>query len=267
MKKRTFISVLLFNLTLILLCSTALASATVTINLPADKSFFIVGDTCNISATVTGDVPNSVSVYCPETSMAVTKGLTRDATITNLYKGSFTISSSQKYSAVQVGNDYVGFKRYKVDAVVGSSHYAGFRNYAVTYADSLTEYTNEAAITRSSFIKPYSANYNCLAFTCGNYSQWIDLTIDYSKFDQYLTKTGNYTQRPGSIIYSRSCAETEFPDAVYFSGYHFATVTSWDSSGKPAYMQSKWGGWEVIRTSGSNPFKLDYGSPVRWWVK
>lgn len=79
----------------------------------------------------------------------------------------------------------------------------------------------------------------------------------------------NYGSRPGTTYSNASISVIQFAKVIAYGDStgikHFAKVTSWDSSGNPLTVQSKWGFWEIVRSSSTNPFSYTYGTPQAYF--
>jgi len=114
--------------------------------------------------------------------------------------------------------------------------------------------------------------YNCLAYSVGIKSYWIDDTHNKGPINteeevtKFMLKQGNYAGRGGDKL--TSCKATDFPSVIYYKGgvhgYHFAKVVSYSSDGTPKEIISKWAGWEVVKSSVD--FTSDsYGKPTLYF--
>jgi len=52
---------------------------------------------------------------------------------------------------------------------------------------------------------------------------------------------------------------------IFYNGGHVARVSTYNSSGTPAKIMSKWGAAEVIQSANYNPFTSVYGSAVYYF--
>ncbi len=117
-------------------------------------------------------------------------------------------------------------------------------------------------------------SYNCLAYAVDVNNQWLwpwGWNPTESQLDDYMSKSYPYSTRPGSS-YTRT-TENNYPDVIYYSEYswgsgedgHFGIVSSWDANGYPKSIFSKWGAWELIYSSDSDPFISFYGGPKAYY--
>lgn len=264
--KKLFVLVVAINLILISLCSVALAAApAITIQSPANNQFFFSGSSCTTVCNITNSPTGSVYVFYPESNSIASASLSLTSGTT--YQGSFTITNVLNgYSAlINSSGQYIGFKQFEVAASNSSGSKSVYRNYAVTYY-SQSYYSQEAYVNSSAFIYPRTSKYNCFAYAVGAYNAKYGPASTKSVLDDFFEKSGSYLNRAG-YAYAGECAENQYPDAVYFSGYHAARVIGWSSDGKPYIMESKWGDLEALFTNGRSPFTGDYGTPLYWWSR
>ncbi|MDD4562234.1 MAG: hypothetical protein PHW39_04060 [Syntrophomonadaceae bacterium] len=148
-----------------------------------------------------------------------------------------------RYSYVALGNlnDYRG-----VDT--------GFTYNSETSHDFINVATGTHAVAHGT-----PNTYNCLAYSVGITDHWEwpwPGTPSYADLQTYMSNHGFPTSSNSLMPWAK---------VIYYNGNHFAKVTSWDSSGIPLTIRSKWGTMELINSDSYNPFTSVYGQATYYF--
>lgn len=245
------------------------ASPSISIVYPNQSNgFFMQGTNITLKTNVYNS-PSSVKFYMPESDFFADATLTLKST--NYYEGSLTPDGGECSPAVNLGSlGYIGFNNFEYTASNSDGSQSVYRTYHVPYntlsvyrdMDSQFLYQNPYY---SDFLKPHTNEYNCAAYSVDVCNDWFNAGINQSDATAFLTKTGVWSDRAGTV-YS-TCSSNSYPKVVYYDGVHFAKVVSWNSNGTAKQLWSKWGGYERINSTGSSAdvFEGVYGNPVSYY--
>ena len=103
------------------------------------------------------------------------------------------------------------------------------------------------------------------SFAVGIYNYWNQFASPNDNI-YFILKQGNFSNRNGKT-FTGECQVNQYPELIWYTGSHFAKVTSYNADGTPKIIQSKWGDAEVIESIGYDVFSTGtpYGSPMKFY--
>ena len=261
----------------------AISANDITVTAP-QSGYYYPGLTLSCMITVTGATNNTTaSLYYPY----YTYGSNPQKLITGLshigqynYSGTTQLSSSDWVPGRKLPHSPWAFRQFSINVtdngVLTKKMTGGYITVEAPLYYSLNDstfyYTNYSSNSFQGVATPTlnmdSITYNCLAYAVGITTNWEwpwGSNPTKTQLDDYMAKTGSYSGRNGSIY--TPCSSPVGSKVIYYSNYswgkgtdgHFAKVVAWDSNGYPSIIYSKWGYWELIKSTSYNPFNLGNG--------
>lgn len=233
------------------------------------SSFLLKGNTYTIDAYVEG-APTSVVASVTTSSGTTTLGTMAYSGALGRYTLDYTFN--QHYDARSTQKPTLKITATYPNDIRGTSVVVNSRPIYVTEMDATYYQRNDStwyynSPTDNSFAGGATSGFTCYHFVAdiydplyaGSPQQGNDTDII-----NFMKKQGAHASRPGTSYATASMTPIPFPDAIYYTKYHFAKVTSWDASGNPTAIISKWGGLELVKSSSADPFGSSiatYGTP------
>ena len=275
-KQNRLLAFLAVFVAMIMISSIVFAAVpTVSISRPVYSNYYLPGTSGTIEATINNS-PTSRSFYWNNVfkgSLSLVSG--------SLYRGTWTPTTSDYIPGVYSGGNWTRPKNIKVTGTNGSGTGEGTR---LGYVASMTNanYSSVDSTWNGSYIDEGSnkfylvgtgygpashgqtGTYNCLAYSVGIYTSWQWPWSGYPT----QTQVRNYmngsdgSRSSGNYYYNTRTSYLAYTTKViYYSGGHFSLVYTYDSSGAPKKVMSKWGALELILSDSYNAFSSGtYGS-------
>ncbi|WP_188888733.1 hypothetical protein [Paenibacillus radicis (ex Gao et al. 2016)] len=234
------------------------------------SSYLLRGSTHTIDAYVEGVPTSVVASVTTSTGTTVLGNLSYVPGTIGRYKLDYTFNehydtrNAQK-PTLKITATYPNDIRGASVVVASQPIYVTEMDYNYYQRNDSTWYYNSP--TDNSFAGPATSAFTCYHFVAdisdtsytGSPQQGNDADII-----NFMKKQGAHASRPGISYSTASMTPIAFPDAIYYTNYHFAKVTNWDASGNPTEIVSKWGGLELIKSTSAAPFSnsiATYGAP------
>ncbi len=282
---------LIVVLVFIVVFTTSVFAATVpvigTIYSPLSGSYLLENTSILCSANISNS-PTSVTVTYKVPYLHATPALQYGT----LYSGNWNLTNKTSYKP----GYYSGGSWYMNSVVFTAKNTAGTATKTISAYPTVGALTDYRSIdssftyysaTSSSFYgvatgtAPASYNgqtgtYNCLAYSVNVNSSWQWPWLANATYDEakaYMTKgkynNVDYSARPGTTYSTASSNVISYAKVIAYGDStgikHFAKVISWDASGNPLKIRSKWGYWELINSATANPFTSVYGTPKAYY--
>jgi len=255
---------------------------TVSLTTPGPVGFYMLDEDLTIRATVNNS-PSSVKLYWDNNekkTLSLISGTTygttwKPSTFWPFYEDrklgvytAFGWGMAAKLKVQATNSDGTGYSDHAGQVTLGPrSTYTG--------TDSTWYYTNDqnnsfVGVPTSWSAQPHGTTntYNCLAYVVGNETSWqwptewpsLTTTEGRNYLQAYMSKGSyngyNYSSRPGSLTYAnvRTTYQPWTTKVVHYAGGHFAKVVAYDSSGYPSILYSKFGAYELVKSTNKDCF-------------
>ena len=243
----------------------ALSPGVISISSPYANAYLLKDSTHTLQAYITGS-PTSV------TASAIDGG----GVTTSL--GPLSYISGTKYERSQTFNQHfpvgagsgVALPKLRITATFSTGTMYKEIPFYVTLqpqswyqvSDSSWYYTSPYV---NSFLGPANNSQMCYEYVIDIWSTPEPYQPDNHIID-FMLKQGPYSGRAGKVYHSYSYSAEPYPDAIYYTNFHFAKVVGWDSSGTPTDIRSKWGPQETIKTGSVSALTGYAGVPrIYFW--
>jgi hypothetical protein len=248
---------------------------------PPANGYYLQGNTITCSAYVAYSPTRVEVLYRPPYA-----GRVLSLSSGTLYTGPWTIVQNDYMPGTQSGTSWLlnnvifsasnlsGSTSKSIKGFVAISGLSGYRGVDPNFYYASPTSSNFAGVATGFAAAAHgtTGTYNCLAYAVDVTTSWQwpwSYNPTYNEVVSYMNKSGSFSTRPGTTYLTASTSRMVGAKVIAYgtSGAikHFAKVTTWDASGYPVKVSSKWGCWELVNSANSAPFTSVYGSPLGYF--